>query len=83
MLAGFMTLVLLSLRVTEQAWLDDWILIILLIIGIASGIAGILAYKQLTIISRLAKVASRLAGGNFNLQEIPVNSNDEDRKSVV
>lgn len=77
MLAAFMTVVLVSLLFTEQAWLDDWIVIILLVIGIASGIAGILAYKQLTIISRLARDASRLASGNFDVAEIPVNSNDD------
>lgn len=77
MLAGAMTLVLMGLLFAKQGWLDDWILLILLVIGMASGIAAILAYKHVTIISRLASDASRLADGNFDLPEIPLNSNDD------
>lgn len=76
-LAGVMILVLLSLLFAGQRWLDDWIPLILLVIGIATCIAAILTYKQLTIISRLARDASRLADGDFDIPEIPVNSNDD------
>ena len=77
MLAGVTTLVLIGLHFAGQSWLYDWILPILLIIGIIFCIAAILAYKQLAIISRLAGDASRLANGDFDMPEIPLTSEDD------
>ena len=76
-LAGVTTLVLIGLHFAGQSWLYDWILPILLIISIIFCIAAILAYKQLAIISRLAGDASRLADGDFDMPEIPINSEDD------
>lgn len=59
------------------AWLENWILPIFIVIGIISCIAAILAYKQLTVLTRLTKDASRLADGDFNTSEIPVESEDD------
>ncbi len=57
--------------------LDDWILPIFIVIGILSCVAAVLAYRQLTVLSRLAGDASRLAGGDFNVPEIPIQSQDD------
>ena len=57
--------------------LDDWILPIFIVIGILSCVAAVLAYRQLTVLSRLAGDASRVAGGDFNVPEIPIQSKDD------
>jgi len=59
------------------AWLDNWILPIFIAIGFISCAAAVLAYGQLNVLSRLTRNASRLAEGDFNMSEIPVDRSDD------
>jgi diguanylate cyclase (GGDEF)-like protein/PAS domain S-box-containing protein len=76
-LAGIAAIIAIILYFLGPGWLDDWILPVFIAIGSISGLAAILAYKQLQVISRLARDASRLVDGDFNMPEIPVDSNDD------
>ena len=77
MLAGLAALVLAGLFFLQPDRFGHWILPGLIIIGLISCIAGILAYKQSTIISQLAKEAGRLADGKFDTGLDPVDRNDD------
>ena len=61
----------------DPAWLDKWILPIFIAIGILSGAAAIVAYRQLAALRRLTKDASRLAEGEFNLPDLPFDRDDD------
>jgi diguanylate cyclase (GGDEF)-like protein/PAS domain S-box-containing protein len=77
MLAGLAALIASFLYFLGQGRLDDWILPMLVVMGIMSCIAAVLAYRQLNAVSRLAGDASRLAGGDFNMPEILIDGNDD------
>jgi diguanylate cyclase (GGDEF)-like protein/PAS domain S-box-containing protein len=77
MLVGIAAFIAIILYFLGQEQLNDWILPIFLTIGILSCVAAILTYRQLTVLSRLTRDASRLAEGDFNVAEIPIDSKDD------
>jgi len=77
MLVGIAAFIAIILYFLAQERLDDWILPIFIVIGILACVAAILAYRQLTVLSRLTRDASRLAEGDFNVAEIPIDSKDD------
>lgn len=65
-LAGIAALLLIGLFFLKPDGFGDWILPGLVLVVLISCIAGILAYKQSTLISKLATEARRMADGHFD-----------------
>jgi len=77
MLIGIAAFTAIVLYFLGSAWLDNWALPIFMVIGFISCSAAVMAYGQLAALSRLTKDASRLADGDFNMPEIPINRDDD------
>jgi diguanylate cyclase (GGDEF)-like protein/PAS domain S-box-containing protein len=76
-LAVLTALVLIGLFFIKPDGFGDWVLPGLMLIVLISCVAGILAYKQSALISKLATQARQMAEGDFDAGEDLVNRKDD------